>query len=118
MYNKRQVGSHNEELAIKYLEKNGYMVLSKNFYCKTGEIDIIAKEESYLVFIEVKYRTNDKYGLPADAVNLNKMRKISRTAMFYMLKNNISIDTPIRFDVVVLLKDEIQLIKNAFEAVM
>lgn len=118
MYNKRQVGSHNEELAIKYLDENGYKVLGKNFYCKTGEIDIIAKEGSYLVFIEVKYRTNDRYGLPADAVNLNKMRKITRTAMFYMLKNNISTDIPIRFDVVVLLKDEIQLIKNAFEAIM
>jgi putative endonuclease len=118
MYNKRQIGNQNEELAIKYLEENGYRVRGKNFYCKTGEIDIIAKEGNYLVFIEVKYRTNHKYGLPTEAVDFNKMRKITRTALFYMLKNNLPTDTPIRFDVVVLLKDELQLIKNAFEAIL
>ena len=118
MYNKRQVGTQKEEVAIKYLEENGYQIIQKNFYCKTGEIDIIAKDEDYFVFIEVKYRTSDKYGLPTEAVNFHKMRKITRAAMFYMLKNNISTNIPIRFDVVVLLKEQIHLVKNAFEAIL
>lgn len=118
MYNKREVGTQKEELAIKYLEENGYQIIHKNFYCKTGEIDIIARDGKYFVFIEVKYRTSDKYGLPTEAVNYNKMRKITRTALFYMFKNNISTDIPIRFDVVVLLKEQIHLVKNAFEAIL
>lgn len=118
MYNKRQVGTQNEELAVKYLEENGYQIINKNFYCRTGEIDIIAKDGDYIVFIEVKYRTSSKYGLPIEAVNFNKMRKITRTALFYMHKNKNSTDIPIRFDVVVLLKDQINLIKNAFEAIL
>jgi len=118
MYNKRSVGSKFEQIAIQYLIERGYVLIEHNFQCRTGEIDIIAKEKEYLVFVEVKYRRNVTMGLPQEAIDIRKMRKITRTAQYYMLMNNIPLDTPCRFDVVVILNQEISLIKNAFEAVL
>ena len=118
MYNKRSIGTENEQKAVNYLKQNGYQILATNFFCRAGEIDIIAKDSKYLVFIEVKYRKDTGTGEPLEAVNYRKMRNITRSARYYMHKNYISEDTPCRFDVVSILKDNIQLIKNAFDAVM
>lgn len=114
-YNKRTVGTKYEEKAISHLKSKGYHILAKNFRCKIGEIDVIAKEEGYLVFIEVKYRSTTKNGYPHEAINPYKTNKIIKTAEFYMLTNNISFDTPCRFDVVTILGKDIDIIKNAFE---
>ena len=62
--NKRAAGADKEQLAARYLVDNGYTVLERNFRNKTGEIDIIAKKDNYIVFVEVKYRSNNKYLLP------------------------------------------------------
>ncbi|MDD3173445.1 MAG: YraN family protein [Herbinix sp.] len=113
--NNRAVGTKFEQEAADYLKKNGYFILHKNFRCKIGEIDLIAKSEGYLCFIEVKYRSGISKGYPAEAINLNKIRKITRTAEFYMLLHKIPQDTPCRFDAVVILDHEISLIKNAFD---
>ena len=102
--NKRVVGDIREHIAVDYLEKNGFTILEKNFRCRIGEIDIIAREEKYLVFIEVKYRKDSKYGYPLEAVNKSKQNTIYK----------MSFDTPIRFDVVSILGDKIELIKNAY----
>lgn len=118
MENKRSVGSKYELLAASYLAEKGYIILEKNFHCRTGEIDIIAKDETYLVFVEVKYRTNTMKGLPGEAVDFRKIKKITRTAEYYMLRNGISVDTPCRFDVVNILDQEITLIQNAFDALL
>lgn len=117
MYNKREMGSKQEEIAVEYLIKEGYIILDKNVYTKSGEIDIIAKHENYLVFIEVKYRSNANMGFPEEAVDFRKIKRISRTAMYYMYRSNIPTDTPCRFDVIVILGKEITLIKNAFDMV-
>lgn len=117
MYNKRSVGAAQEQIAVSYLRKQGYRVLECNFRCRTGEIDVIAKESGYLVFIEVKYRKDTAKGFPEEAVDHYKIQKITRTAQFYMLKNRIPSDTPCRFDVVTILDQDITLIPNAFEAV-
>ncbi len=114
-YNKRTIGTKYEEVAIKHLESKGYNIVAKNFRCKNGEIDIVAKEGRYLTFIEVKYRSNLKYGYPQEAINTKKIRRITNTAKYYMLKNGISYDTPCRFDVVAIQDDGIKIIKNAFE---
>ena len=66
--NNRETGSHYERLAGAYLEQEGYEILEYNYRCKTGEIDIIAREAGYLVFCEVKYRASDKKGHPADVL--------------------------------------------------
>lgn len=112
--NNRAVGTEFEEKAAQYLLKNNYQVLQKNFRCKIGEIDIVAKNEGYLCFIEVKYRSDTAKGFPAEAITPNKIRKITHTAEFYMLLHKIPMDTPCRFDAVVILDMEISLIKNAF----
>jgi putative endonuclease len=115
--NNRAVGTRFEEEAAKYLQKNGYRILQKNFRCRIGEIDLIAQAEGYLCFIEVKYRSGTSKGYPAEAITPNKIRRISRTAQFYMLLHNIPQETPCRFDAVVILDSEFSLIKNAFNGI-
>jgi len=115
--NNRAVGTKFEEEAAKHLIKNGYRILQKNFRCRIGEIDLIANEEGYLCFIEVKYRSATTKGFPAEAINRNKIRRITRTAEFYMLLHNIPQNTPCRFDAVVILDREISIIRNAFDGI-
>ncbi len=112
--NNRTVGTKFELEAANYLQKNGYEILQKNYRCRIGEIDLIAKAEGYLCFIEVKYRSGTTKGYPSEAITPNKIRRITRTAEFYMLLHKISPNTPCRFDVVVILNSDITLIKNAF----
>ncbi len=112
--NNRAVGTKFEQKAAEYLEKNGYHILSKNFRCKIGEIDLIAKSEGYLCFIEVKYRSGMTKGFPSEAITPTKIRRITRTAEFYMLLYKLPQDTPCRFDVVVILDNDMSIIKNAF----
>lgn len=115
--NNRKIGTEFEHRAADYLCINGFEILHRNFRCKIGEIDLIAKNDSYLCFIEVKYRSSTQKGFPAEAITPTKIRRITRTAEFYMLLYHIPQDTPCRFDVVVILDNEIDLIKNAFDGV-
>lgn len=79
-----------------------------------GEIDIIAKDHGYLVFIEVKYRRDKSCGHPAEAVTPRKQRTISKVASYYLLTHGCGMDTPCRFDVAAVSGDGVELIKNAF----
>ena len=74
--NNRETGAKAEAIACWFLKQQGYDVLEQNFYTKVGEIDIIAKEDQTLVFVEVKYRKDDKKGYPAQAVDQRKQQKI------------------------------------------
>ena len=98
--NKRAAGADKEQLAARYLVDNGYTVLERNFRNKTGEIDIIAKKDNYIVFVEVKYRSNNKYGYAVEAVNYRKKQIIRHVAQFYMATRYKSCDIPCRFDAV------------------
>lgn len=113
--NKREVGTVYEEIASKELEKNGYRIIEKNYYTRGGEIDIIAGDEEYLCFVEVKYRTDDSDGDPLEAIDDRKIKRICKTARFYLIKNEYPETTPVRFDVVAILGEEIRIIKNAFD---
>ncbi len=104
--NNRQVGTYYERLAIDYLLSKGYSILKHSYRCKFGEIDIIAKDYEYTVFIEVKYRKSELYGYPRQAVNINKQKHIIRTAMYY-IKQNVGYEIPMRFDIVEFLKDDV-----------
>lgn len=115
--NKREVGTRYEHKAATYLIEHGYTILTKNFRCRFGEIDVVAEAEGYLCFIEVKYRSNTGHGYPAEAITSRKMMRIIRTAQFYLLAHHRSQNTPCRFDVVVILDNDISLIKNAFEGI-
>lgn len=112
--NKRKLGNDYERLAGKYLETKGYRILEYNFYSRTGEIDIVALHNGYLVFVEVKYRKDNRKGYPLEAISLQKQRTISKCALYYMKKKGLS-EMPVRFDVVGILGEEIQLVQNAFE---
>ncbi|MBP1744015.1 MAG: hypothetical protein H6Q58_993 [Firmicutes bacterium] len=119
-YNK-DIGSLGEEISENFLIESGYTILERNFRCKTGEIDLIARDGDYICFIEVKTRCGDLFGSPCEAVNYSKQQKISRTAQMYILKKKLY-KFCFRFDVIeVILNKEncsssIKLIKNAFEA--
>ena len=115
--NKRTEGNAFETLAAEYLEKSGMKVIEKNFFCKMGEIDLIAIDENYLVFVEVKYRTDKKKGAAKEAVTFSKMRKISRTADYYIMKNYKTFPN-VRFDVVAIEDGHLEHIKNAFEYIV
>lgn len=96
---KKIIGKKGEELATKYLTNKGIKVIKQNFYCKFGEIDIIAKDGEELVFVEVKTRTNSKFGKPAEAVNYNKKKHLYHSIECYLYLNNVS-NTKIRIDVI------------------
>jgi len=104
-------GDVGEELAAQYLKKNKYKIVERNYKNKIGEIDIIASQKKTIVFVEVKARTTDAYGLPCEAVNSTKQRKIRLVAEEY-LKTHKAED--IRFDVIEVLDGEINHIADAF----
>jgi len=112
--NKRNIGSGYEKIAGAYLKKKGYDILEYNFHTRIGEIDIVARQGEYLVFVEVKYRKNNHKGHPLEAVSVQKQKTISKCALFYMNKNGLQY-LPVRFDVVGILGDQIEVIENAFE---
>ena len=106
-------GGKGEILAQNYLKKQKYKILETNYSCKLGEIDIIAKENDTIVFVEVKTRTSEMYGRPCEAVTPFKQNKIRTIAKYYlMLKHAFEVNC--RFDVIEVLDDEINHIKNAF----
>ena len=113
--NKRQIGTHYEKEAGQYLEQHGYHILEYNFRCRMGEIDIVAREGAYLVFVEVKYRKDSAAGEPLEAVDYRKQRQISQTAAYYLRRHGYGENTPCRFDVAAILGEEFRLIQNAFD---
>lgn len=112
--NKRKVGTCYEKYAGAYLAHLGYEILEYNFRCRSGEIDIIAKDGNTLVFCEVKFRSSNLCGEPEEAVNLKKQRVISRCARFYLaLKRQWNVNC--RFDVIAICGNKIRLHQNAFD---
>lgn len=79
------LGQWGETIAERYLIKQGYEIIEKNFRCRVGEIDIIALDGTVLVFVEVKTRKNQNYGMPCEAVNGIKLQHIKRTADYFKL---------------------------------
>ena len=112
--NKRAVGSHKEQLAAEFLKDQGYLIREMNFQCRSGEIDIVARDGRYLVFVEVKYRADGRTGEPEEAVTIYKQNTIRKVARFYLLRHGFSEDTPCRFDVVGIKGEIIRVTRNAF----
>jgi putative endonuclease len=95
----REKGTLYEEKALEFLKGRGYQLLTRNFYSKYGEIDLIVKKDCFIVFVEVKYRKNDFFGSGMEAVNKKKQRRIYLTAMKYIQNNNLE-DADFRFDLI------------------
>lgn len=113
--NRRSVGTAYERAVGAYLKEQGYEILEYNFRCRQGEIDIIAKEGCYLVFVEVKYRKDEQCGNPFEAVGRKKQQIISRVAAYYCLTHGFGDAAPCRFDVAAVLGNKIKIIRDAFE---
>lgn len=112
--NRRRIGAEYEELAAEYLKKKGFRILERNFYTKAGEIDLVARDGRYLVFVEVKYRRDAREGDPLEAVNSRKQGRIRRAAQVYLKLHHLGEDTPCRFDVVGILGEAVTHVEDAF----
>lgn len=112
--NKREIGSLQEERAVQYLQEQGYTILERNYWTTFSEIDIVAKEDNYLCFVEVKYRKDTRYGAPEGLLTREKMRRICKAGQYYLRENSKNADISIRYDVIFIIGEEITLIRNAF----
>jgi putative endonuclease len=114
----RPLGLKGEDLAVQFLKKKGYRILWRNYKSPLGEIDIVAQDGEALVFVEVKTRADNSFGLPFEAVDYRKREKLRKVALYY-LKNCCKRDVPSRFDVLSIQaggdRNEIEHIIDAFE---
>jgi putative endonuclease len=114
----KALGQKGEEIALRFLKKNGYRIIERNYTCKLGEVDIIAREKDTFAFIEVKTRRSTTFGPPQLAVNQKKQGQLSRAALYFLKEKNLE-EAKARFDVVAILLgakgEEIELIRDAFD---
>jgi len=109
-----ETGKHGEDLAVQYLRGKGYMILERNYHSQQGEIDIIAKDGEFLVFVEVKNYSVRSFGSPLGAIRRSKRESIIHAARTYLYKNNIR-NINCRFDVIVINNmKNFELVKGAF----
>jgi putative endonuclease len=114
------LGKQGEDLAAAYLKSHDVAIIKRNYRQKSGEIDIIARDQEWLVFVEVKTRKSLRFGQPFEAVTPKKQAQISRVALDYITRNKLS-DQAVRFDVISIVipkdgKPEIEHLANCFEA--
>lgn len=96
---KQELGKAGEDVSCIYLEQIGYRIIERNFHCRQGEIDIIAKDRDEYVFIEVKTRSNTFFGRPKEAVNRPKQKHIYQSTRFYLYLHGLN-NVFVRFDVI------------------
>ena len=113
--NKRKVGEHYEDIAVKYLCENGVRIIARNYRSRFGEIDIVGYDGQYYIFIEVKFRRDPSTGDPSEAVDIRKQYRISRVADFFRINRKLKDTDNIRFDVISILGEDIVWYRNAFD---
>ncbi len=117
-----QKGQYAENLALHYLQEQGLTRLQENFSCKHGEIDLIMRDNEFIVFIEVRYRKQTHFGHPLETINYAKQKKIIKTIQYFLIKNPKFNNLACRIDAVALNsqtqsgQDHIDWIKNAIQA--
>jgi len=118
MADHNDLGKKGEEAAARYLQQNGYSIIERNWVNEKYEIDIIAQNEEFIIFVEVKTRSSDYWENPEEAVSKGKIKRIVEAADFYLREKDI--DLPARFDVIAMIwtgnKFEIDHIDDAFLA--
>jgi putative endonuclease len=111
-------GQHAEDSALAYLQAQGLRLIERNYRCRLGEIDLIMLDGAGLVFVEVRYRSSDRYGGALESVDARKRVRIVSAASHYLASKRI--DRPARFDVVALSPGigrlAVQWVKDAFQA--
>ncbi len=86
---KKNLGKLGESIACRYLREKGYKIIDQNYRTRYGEIDIVAKEDDFFVFIEVKTRTNRLFGFPEEAIDVRKQHKLAVTAEHYLATHHL-----------------------------
>ncbi|MBI2552300.1 YraN family protein [Candidatus Uhrbacteria bacterium] len=101
---RREVGAWGERVALDYLKKKGYRILNQHWTHRIGEIDIVAQKDQRVIFVEVKTRTNLRFGTPEEGIGWHKQQKLRRTANVYMLKHKL-VDVPYQIDALAIIRD-------------
>jgi len=113
----KQLGAQGEDMAAAALKKQGYKILERNYRTPLGEIDLIARHQGFLVFLEVKTRRSLHFGEPQEAVSPAKQARLKRLADYYLKQKRLG-EVPVRFDVVAITMREaspqVEIIQNAF----
>ncbi|MCK4333699.1 YraN family protein [candidate division WOR-3 bacterium] len=118
--NRQSLGRKGEEAVERFLTKQGYRILARNFHTRWGELDIVAQDGAEVVFVEVKTRTSSDFVRPEEAVNFKKQDHLRKAAEIWLAKNYLLEPPPCRFDVVAVIikKDnehEIEHLRDAFQ---
>jgi putative endonuclease len=93
------LGRGGERLAARFLRRHGYRVLVRSYRCALGEIDLVARQNELVVFVEVKTRASNQFGEPWEAVTARKRRQVTRAAVHYLKAARLT-HAPVRFDIV------------------
>ncbi len=112
--NSRIAGDYYESMAAEYLQHNGFQIIERNYKCKFGEIDIIAKKNNTISFIEVKYRKNTDFGYAIEAVSKEKQNRIRKTAAYYIKERKPEKNTAYSFDIVLIQGKIMEYYSNCF----
>lgn len=114
-----QIGAAAESLACTYLQQQGLALLTRNFRAPYGELDLIMQDHDHMVFVEVRFRRNHRFGSGADSVHTGKQDKLVKTALYYLQQHPKLAKRPVRFDVVSITtidgQPNIDWIKDAFQ---
>lgn len=117
MLTPQQRGRDTENLALEHLQSAGLELVARNFRCRWGELDLIVWDGPILVFVEVRYRQDARFGGAAESVNVHKQRKLIKAAQLFLQQHPQWLDKSARFDIVAIEEPaRIEWIKNAFEA--
>ena len=120
---RRWFGSRSERAAVRFLKQAGYRILFRNYTCPLGELDVIALDKRCVVFVEVRSTADEQSEQPAESVDENKQRQLSKLALYFLQKRNL-LNHSSRFDVLTVHWPEqqrdpqIEHFVNAFEATM
>lgn len=99
VFTSKSLGKQAEDIAYRYLKTQGLFLVTRNYTCRLGEIDLIMQDQDMLVFIEVRYRKQHQFGHSLETVDIHKQTKLIKTAEHYLQSNLELAETPCRFDV-------------------
>ncbi len=113
MNTRERLGRAGEEIACEYLREQGYSIIERNWRCRFGEIDIVARDGDEIAFVEVKSRSRPGYGGPVEALTRRKRERIITAARMYLSQTES--DLAVRFDLVAIQGEDVSLFKGAFQ---